>query len=73
MKRCGEAETRKVLKDGGFIEFRVWYLMEAGYRLYDVNNNKIGYITVNLFFKLFEDDTITRVYSYNGIERYRAL
>lgn len=53
MKRYGKEATIAILKDGGVIRFNDYFTLDGGYRLYNKDGEKLGYITCDLFSALW--------------------
>lgn len=70
LKRLGKEKVLEILRDGGSIIFREWYMYKAGYRVEDSNNNEIGFITSDLFYYFIKENAIKRYITGYGVERW---
>lgn len=68
MKRIGEKAVREALENGATIREWEWFV-GGGYRVI-IDGEGAGYITENLFNKLFHDGTITRTERENSYSDY---
>lgn len=67
MKRIGEQKVREIVKNGGYVVFREFYMLNSGYRVYDSNDKMLGYITYDLAYRLFtEEFLVVKSHTYSS-------
>lgn len=59
-KRFGEIATIEALRNGYKIRYNERYTLNAGYKIIDNNGEIVGYITQDLFTKLYQNRMIRR-------------
>ena len=64
MKRYGKQATIELLKKGGFIRYNEYFSIDGGFRVYDENGERVGFITCDLFAALWQmgDGDLVKVY-----------
>lgn len=59
LKRYSKKAIQEALNNGYYIIFYDFFTSNAGYKVVDVNNKIVGYITFDLFLKLVNENIIT--------------
>lgn len=70
MKRYGKQKTIEALKNGYYIAFYDWFMLNGGYKIIDRDRNIIGYMTFDLWLDLKRNDIITTYVKEYSIEIY---
>jgi hypothetical protein len=73
IKRIGKKQLLTMLKENYYIQYNEWFVLNAGYKVIDINKNIVGFITFDLFCDLFQNKLIKAIAGGYGSTIYDLI